>query len=58
MTALEQKMYGFTLGNDYPKPIVDIGVTRKNASDTIWKMRKDPEVIKESYRILNKHVVK
>lgn len=58
MTFLEQKLYNFEVGKEYPKPIVDVGKSRKKASDIIWDMRKDPEVIKESYRILKKHVVK
>ncbi|HAO15511.1 MAG TPA: deoxyribodipyrimidine photolyase, partial [Tenacibaculum sp.] len=58
LTLLEQKLYGFKMGKDYPKPIVDISTTRKKASDTIWGMRKDKDVIQESYRILNKHATK
>lgn len=58
LTNLEQKLYNFTLGVDYPKPIVNISSTRKKASDVIWNMRKDKDVIEESIRILNKHVIK
>lgn len=58
MTALEQKLYNFTLEKDYPAPIVDLEKSRRKASDIIWKMRKDPEVIKDSYRILKKHTNK
>ncbi|WGH74273.1 FAD-binding domain-containing protein [Tenacibaculum tangerinum] len=58
MTALEQKLYNFNLGKEYPKPIVNIDTSRKKASKTIWEMRKDPEVIQDNYRILKKHVVK
>ncbi|CAL2102839.1 Cryptochrome-like protein cry2 [Tenacibaculum sp. 190130A14a] len=58
MTALEQRLYGFTLGKDYPKPIIDIDKSRKKASDAIWRMKKDPDVMKDNYRILKKHIVK
>jgi deoxyribodipyrimidine photo-lyase len=58
LTMLEQKLYHFTLGKDYPAPIVDIAKTRKRASDEIWKLRKDEEVIRESLRIVNKHVTR
>ncbi len=58
MTYLEQRLYDFDLGVDYPNPIVDLKSSRKKASDTIWNMKKDPEVINESYRILKKHIVK
>ncbi|CAL2074633.1 cryptochrome/deoxyribodipyrimidine photo-lyase family protein [Tenacibaculum sp. 190524A02b] len=58
LTKLEQKLYNFSLGIDYPKPIVDVPKTRKKASDVIWQMRKDKDVIEESIRILKKHVTK
>jgi len=55
MTEMEQNFYDFKLGKDYPKPIVDLEYTRKKASDTLWKLRKDKTVLEESKRILNKH---
>lgn len=58
LTTLEQKLYNFNLGVNYPKPIVNISSTRRKASDVIWNMRKDKDVIEESIRILNKHIVK
>ncbi|WP_272151578.1 cryptochrome/deoxyribodipyrimidine photo-lyase family protein [Tenacibaculum aiptasiae] len=58
MTELEQKLYGFSLGKDYPKPIVDVEASRKKASDIIWGLKKDPDVIRESLRIINKHIIK
>ena len=58
LTMLEQKLYGFKIGKNYPKPIVDIRITRKNASDILWNMRKNREVVEDSSRILKKHVVK
>jgi deoxyribodipyrimidine photo-lyase len=57
MTPLDQQFADFELGVDYPKPIVDIKLNRKKASDILWKMRKDPEVIMESRKILNKHTI-
>lgn len=58
MTPLEQKMYGVTLGKDYPKPIVDIKLNRKRASDTLWNLRKETIVKEENKRILKKHTTK
>lgn len=58
MTFLEQKLYDFELGDKYPNPIVDMKISRKKASDLIYGMRTDPEVINESYRILKKHIVR
>jgi deoxyribodipyrimidine photo-lyase len=58
MTLLEQRLYNLTLGEDYPNPIVDIASTRKKAAQTIWAMKNDEDVITESLRILNKHVIR
>ncbi|MDC8006178.1 FAD-binding domain-containing protein [Aureisphaera galaxeae] len=57
MTPMEQQLYDFKLGRDYPKPIVEIKETRKRASDVLWGIKKDPEVKKESLRILKKHTI-
>lgn len=57
MTTLEQNMYNFELGKDYPAPIVDIKSSRKFASDILWNMKEDPEVKKESERILKRHTL-
>jgi deoxyribodipyrimidine photo-lyase len=58
MTELEQELYNFKLGHDYPEPIVNIKENRKRASDILWNMKKDPEVVKESIRILKRHTLK
>lgn len=57
MTELEQGLYNFKLGVDYPEPIVDVKENRKRASDILWNMKKDPEVVKESFRILKRHTL-
>jgi deoxyribodipyrimidine photo-lyase len=58
MTELDQAFNNFTLGKDYPFPIVDLKETRKKASDVLWSMRKNSSVKKESLRILKKHTLK
>jgi len=58
MTELEQGFYSFKLGRDYPHPIVDINKNRKLASEILWNMKKDPEVVRESFRILQRHTLK
>lgn len=55
MTEMEQQLYNFKLGQDYPFPIVDIDETRKKASDTLWNMRNNSLVKSERLRILKKH---
>ena len=57
MTPLEQQMYDFTLGKDYPNPIVDLKKTRKNASDILWNLKKNAQVKEENKRILLKHTL-
>lgn len=57
MTELEQGLYYFKLGKDYPDPIVDIKENRKRASEILWNMKEDPEVVKESFRILKRHTL-
>ncbi|MFD1064361.1 deoxyribodipyrimidine photo-lyase/cryptochrome family protein [Winogradskyella litorisediminis] len=58
MTSLESALYDFELGRDYPKPIVNVEENRKRASDILWNMKKDPEVVRESFRILKRHTLK
>ncbi len=57
MTYLDQKFNDFEIGIHYPKPIVDMERTRKFASDFLWKMKKNPLVKEESFRILKLHTM-
>ena len=57
MTEMEQSFYNFKLGENYPHPIVDIKENRKRASDILWNMKKDPDVLRESFRILKRHTI-
>ncbi len=57
MTRIEQILNEFELGKDYPRPIVDLQLSRKKASDILWKMRKDEKVREENFRILEKHTM-
>jgi deoxyribodipyrimidine photo-lyase len=57
MTPLDEQFNNFELGVSYPNPIVDIKVARKKASDTLWNMKKNTQVRKESERILKKHTL-
>ena len=56
MTEMEQTLYNVCIGKDYPFPVVDIGATRKYASDIVWSFRKSTAVKTEGSRILKKHV--
>ncbi|MBU2928668.1 cryptochrome/deoxyribodipyrimidine photo-lyase family protein [Winogradskyella psychrotolerans] len=57
MTEMEQAFYNFKVGEDYPMPVVDVKENRKRASAILWNMKKDPEVLRESYRILKRHTL-
>jgi len=57
MTLLDQQFNNFTLGKDYPIPIVDIKKNRKKASDILWNMKKNKLVREESNRIIKKHTL-
>jgi deoxyribodipyrimidine photo-lyase len=53
---MEQLMYDFKLGVDYPEPIVDLKQSYDEAKDLLWQWRKRPQVKSEGRRILKRHV--
>jgi deoxyribodipyrimidine photo-lyase len=55
LSEMEQNLYQCELGKDYPYPIVDLDVTRKEAGVEIWSYRKQKDVQQEGNRILQKH---
>ncbi|WP_243456833.1 FAD-binding domain-containing protein [Polaribacter batillariae] len=57
MTSLDEQFNNFHLGKNYPKTIVDINLTRKKATEILWKMKDNPDVIAENRRILKKHTI-
>ena len=57
MTALEQEAYGCVLGKDYPNTIVTTKETYKHASNILWHMKRNPNVRRESKRILAMHTL-
>lgn len=57
MTAMEQEIYNFHLGKDYPFPIIDYEKNTKIAKERIWGQRKREEVKKEKAGILEKHTI-
>ncbi|MRX26824.1 deoxyribodipyrimidine photo-lyase [Kangiella sp. HZ709] len=56
LTSMEQAMYDFEVGKNYPKPIVDIKETARNTRELLWEWRKKPAVQFENQRILARHV--
>lgn len=55
MTPIEETLYGFRIGIDYPKPIVNPENARKKASDYFWNIKKSEEAKKDNKRILKIH---
>ena len=56
MSKIEQTLYNCNIDKDYPKPIVDISITRKFAIENLWKMKSNKTVKKEKKRIIEKHI--
>lgn len=57
ITAIEEELYDFTLGIDYPKPVVDLQTAAKHATNQLWALKGSAKVRKESKRILLKHTL-
>ncbi|WP_417698181.1 deoxyribodipyrimidine photo-lyase/cryptochrome family protein [Psychromonas sp.] len=58
LSAMEQQLYQFTIGESYPEPMVDIEQTGKIARDLLWSFRKRIDTRQEGQRIVAKHVRK
>ena len=58
MTDLDQQFNNFTLGEDYPKPIINYKSARKKAAKILWELKETEEVLNENRRILKKHTLK
>ncbi len=54
---LEMLFYNFELGRDYPKPIVDLKTSARQAADALWAVKKGEESRANGQVILQKHVV-
>ena len=53
---MEQLLYGFTPGHDYPLPVVDLKTAAEQARERLWGQRQERDVQLEGMRILAKHV--
>ena len=58
MTAMEQMMYGFELGKDYPTPICDIEEAGRFARDTLHEIKKSNLARQYARKISDVHVNK
>ena len=55
MSAMDEMMYNFKLGEDYPKPIVDFESSHREARDRLWKIKNSDLNKAKARPILNKH---
>ena len=55
LTPIEQMLYNFEIGHDYPFPIVNLEEARRFSSDFFWSLRKNDAVKKDGKRIVEKH---
>ncbi|GCD78577.1 hypothetical protein JCM31826_20590 [Thermaurantimonas aggregans] len=52
---MDELMYNFRYGIDYPRPIVDLSIAYKRAQKILYEAQKWPKVIEENQRILARH---
>jgi deoxyribodipyrimidine photo-lyase len=56
ITPLEQQMFNWQLGVDYPAPIIDLTTAYRQARERLWQWRERFDVQSEGARILARHV--
>ncbi|MCH8569548.1 MAG: deoxyribodipyrimidine photo-lyase/cryptochrome family protein [Balneolales bacterium] len=57
ISDMEQQMMGFSLGDDYPRPIIkDLKRSYREASSKLWSKKSAAEVKQENERIVRMHV--
>ena len=56
LSEMEQTLYSFRIGLDYPLPIVNLEETQRASSEEVWSFRKELAVKNDAKRILKKHV--
>ncbi len=56
VNSMEEKLYHFIPGKDYPLPIIDLAQRARRATDVLWYMRKHPAVIQAGTQIMARHV--
>ena len=56
LSEMEQTLYSFQIGVDYPLPIVNLEETQRASSEEVWGFRKERAVKTDAKRILKKHV--
>lgn len=57
ITPMEEEMYSFKIGKNYPKLIIDMKITRAHALKELYGTRKNSVTQKEKQRILDIHTL-
>ena len=57
MTQLDAQFLNFDLEKDYYKPIIDLKIASRKATETLWTVKKSDESKMNGKRILAKHVI-
>lgn len=57
LTSIEQLLYSFELGKDYPYPIINLEQARRFSTDFFWNKRKEIDVQIDNKRVIKKHVI-
>lgn len=55
ITIMEETLYNFKLGSNYPHPIVNIEESGKKARETLFKTKENSITVAHSNKILGKH---
>ena len=55
---MDEILYEFTHGKDYPKPIIKFEIAYRNAQDKLWSLKKSDQSKSLSKKILRKHARK
>jgi deoxyribodipyrimidine photo-lyase len=58
LTKLEESMFDFKYGKDYPKRIVDFDKRQRYAREKLWAIKSSPQSKSNSFHILKKHARK
>ncbi len=58
MTEMDQMMYEFKLGDNYPQPIVEFNKAYKFAQNGLWEIKKSSETRENNKGILKRHARK
>ncbi len=55
MTEMDEMLYNFKPGRDYPFPIIDLKTDLRKNVDALWNLRKNEQVKAENVRIIRTH---